>query len=144
MKDADQRTPAVRFLTHLGVDESTAEALWKMRQVVHGARRFDPQSLPGVGELLQSLRAATLLGLKRARSVDDDDLPSLESGGMAISTTIGFGGLRAIGAHDVYSGVIQHSSGASSTGCSSVEVPSEARAPTSPVSITIIRWGPIR
>lgn len=75
-----QRETTIAFLAELGVSVDVAERLWTMRQMVHGARSFASREIDQLGELLQVLRAASLLALKRANGQADTDPPLVDIG----------------------------------------------------------------
>lgn len=98
-----QKEMAVGFLAELHVEEDVAKRLWEMRMLVHGEKelRFTPEALADLGESLQVLRAAALLGLKRAMGKKDDESPTATSGRIAVGESFALGGLRLIEEEDL-------------------------------------------
>lgn len=88
------------LLESVGVDPGTASKLWKIRQMVHGAKSFGPGELQDLGELLQVLRAAVMALLKVQLSIPAEAPPLVGFGAPAIGAFM-LGGRRAVSIDDL-------------------------------------------
>jgi hypothetical protein len=75
------------LLESIGIDAGIASRLWKMRQMVHGAKSFRPGELQDVGELLQVLRSAVMDLLKSQLGIPPDAPPLVGHGAPAFGAT---------------------------------------------------------
>jgi hypothetical protein len=99
------RGPTIRQYLEVsfGVDTETAKALWRMRQMMHGAINFEPAKLQDLPRLIQPLRAAVAEGIKRRIGIDTHAAPVISSSGMSINPSMGVEGTRKISADDLQS-----------------------------------------
>jgi len=88
------------LLESVGVDVSTASRLWKMRQIVHGAKSFGPGELQDLSELLQVLRSAVMALLKFQLSIPAEAPPLVGFGAPAVGAVM-LGGRRALSIDDL-------------------------------------------
>jgi hypothetical protein len=95
-----QGQTTIGFLVSLGVDQETAEQLWRMRQIVHGARNMTAAELSALAGLLPILRAVTLACLKQHLGIEQNQPPLLTAGGPTFSMPY-LGGHRAIAEADL-------------------------------------------
>lgn len=84
------------FLHELNVSEEDANALWRMRQLMHGAIPFDSKKLDQLPALVQTLRAAVAAGLKTKLGWDPASPPLVAAAGLSIHPALAVGGTRAI------------------------------------------------
>ena len=89
------------FLEGLGVSVDDASALWRMRQLMHGAIPFDSKKLEALPALLQVLRAAVAAALKASLGWEQGAAPFVAASGLSIHPAVGVGGTRAINDDDV-------------------------------------------
>jgi hypothetical protein len=89
-----------QYLQSVGVTAEAAGRIWKMRQIVHGARTFAPDQLADLAELLQVLRAAVVALLKVQLGVPAEQPPFVGHGGPAIGPFV-IGGHRAVDLADM-------------------------------------------
>jgi hypothetical protein len=108
--DADTTTERVvrgrtlrSYLEQVGVSESRARELWKMRQLMHGAIPFDSAKLAGLGGSVQTLRAAVTARLKEQLAVDPDQPPMVADTGLSMHPAIALGGKHPIEEEDLSS-----------------------------------------
>ena len=85
-----------QFLQGLQVSDEDANALWRMRQLMHGAIPFDSTKLERLPSLVQVLRAASAAALKADLGWDTAAPPIVAAGGLSIHPAIAVGGTRAI------------------------------------------------
>jgi hypothetical protein len=90
-----QGQTTIGFLVSLGVAQETAEKLWRMRHIVHGARNMTTTELDTLAGLLPVLRGVTLACLKQHLGIDQNQPPILTAGGPAFSMP-GVGGYRVV------------------------------------------------
>jgi hypothetical protein len=95
-----QGQTTIGFLRALGLEQETADQLWRMRQIVHGARSMTTEELSTLGGLLPILRAVTLAGIKQQLGIDQGQPPILITGNPAFSMP-GLGGYRAVSESDL-------------------------------------------
>jgi hypothetical protein len=91
------------FLQEFGASVEDASALWRMRQLMHGAIPFDSNKLEALPALAQSLRAAVVMSLKESLGWEPSAPPLVAPSGLSIHPTIGVGGTRAVKADDISS-----------------------------------------
>jgi hypothetical protein len=84
------------FLQGLQVSDNDATALWKMRQLMHGAIPFDSEKLEQLPALVQVLRATVAGGLKAKMGWDEGAPPLVAAAGLSIHPAVAVGGTRAI------------------------------------------------
>jgi hypothetical protein len=89
------------FLESFGVSQEDAGALWRMRQMMHGAISFDSEKLDKLPSLLQILRAAVSVGLKDRLGINPEEPPLVSPSGSSIHPSIGLGGTRPIAEDDI-------------------------------------------
>ncbi len=86
-----------RYLeTAFGISPETSGALWRMRQMMHGAINFEPSKLRDLPSLVQPLRSAVAAGIKRALGIDTYAAPIVMAAGLSINPSMGVGGTRPI------------------------------------------------
>jgi hypothetical protein len=95
-----QGQTTIGFLVALGVEQETADQLWRMRQIVHGARSMSTEELSILAGFLPILRAVTLACIKQHLGIDQSQPPILTTGNPAFSMP-GLGGYRAIAESDL-------------------------------------------
>lgn len=86
-----------------GIDGSTSSALWRMRQMMHGAVDFDASSLKNLPALVQPLRSAVAAGIKRLLNIDPTAAPLVSMSGLSVSPAMGIEGSRPISSDDMRS-----------------------------------------
>ncbi|MEV6608033.1 hypothetical protein [Kutzneria sp. NPDC051319] len=89
------------FLKSFGIAEDDVIALWRLRQIVHGAFRFDADGVNNLAARVQVLRAIVMAALKLALGVRPDQPPLVGFGGPAITPMVGIGGNKQITEWDV-------------------------------------------
>lgn len=96
-----------RFLVEsLGMDSDIARALWRARQVLHGAEHFDSELIGRLDELTQHLRAGVNQALKESLDIAPKDPPHVAVGQTSILPHVGLLGAREVtdddlvGVHD--------------------------------------------
>jgi hypothetical protein len=89
------------FLEELGVSAGDASALWRMRQLMHGAVPFDSEKLDALPALVQMLRAAVAAAIKLSLGWEADAPPFVAASGFSIHPALSVGGTRAICVDDV-------------------------------------------
>jgi len=80
-----------QFLQGLQVTEDDAKALWRTRQLMHGAIPFDSTKLEQLPSLVQVLRAAVAAGLKANLGWDAGAPPIVAAAGLSIHPAIAVG-----------------------------------------------------
>lgn len=103
--DKEVRGPTIKqfLITALGVEARTADSLWRMRQMMHGAVNFEVSKLQDLPKLIQPLRSAVAIGLKRSLGIDPTQAPLVKMSGFAINPTVALGGIRKVTAEDLRS-----------------------------------------
>lgn len=95
----------ITFLTEdLGVDQRDAEALWRFRQMIHGANDLTFDKNEQLSTYCMLLRGAVTLALKRLIGLSDNALPSVALVGPAISTSMCLYGSRELDTDDLPTG----------------------------------------
>lgn len=92
-----------KFLVeNFGVDPDAAKKLWAMRQMMHGAVRFDSTKLAKLPQLVEELRAAVVIGIKNAAGVPKDQ-PPLVSGkkGLYGFPSVGAARIKEVTVYDI-------------------------------------------
>jgi hypothetical protein len=106
-RDVEVTTNKVRGPTHqaylqsYGVPADLAKQLWEMRQLMHGAIRFDSKKLENLGGLIQPLRAVVAEGLKSKLGKTPTDTRIVTAGGLSIHPAEGVGGQSPITEDDI-------------------------------------------
>lgn len=96
-----QAQTTARFLAEFAVKEEDADELWRMRQVVHGARSMTQPELTTLTRLLPLLRSVVLDCLKKHLGVRVTE-PPLVAGTTAFGLAMaGLGGSRVVTAEDL-------------------------------------------
>jgi hypothetical protein len=89
------------FLEELGVSVGDASALWRMRQLMHGAIPFDSKKLEALPALVQVLRAAVAAAIKHSLGWEPDSPPLVAASGLSIHPALSVGGTRTINVDDI-------------------------------------------
>jgi hypothetical protein len=91
-----------QYLAQLGITQPKAEEIWRMRQIVHGARDMTQPEIDTLTRLLPELREVVLGALKQGLGIEQNKPPyiaaSLPTGKMALGIS------RPITAEDVFHG----------------------------------------
>jgi hypothetical protein len=90
------------LMEKFAVDRAITKKLWEMRQMMHGAIRFDSVKLAALPQLVEELRAAVVVGIKSAAGIPKDQHPFVSAqrglfGFPGIGVIIG----RAVTAYDI-------------------------------------------
>jgi hypothetical protein len=90
------------FLENAGISESQSKELWNMRQLMHGAIRFDSKKLANLGPLVQPLRAVVAAELKTKLGKQEDDAPIVAGAGLTFHPSVTLEGTRKINEDDIH------------------------------------------
>lgn len=96
----------VAFLSRYGVESDAAKALWRLRQMMHGAFPFDSKKLEALPGLVQELRAVVAIGLKEQLGIPGDAAPIVSRAGLSIAPWLaasGHGLIRKVDIDDLES-----------------------------------------
>jgi hypothetical protein len=89
------------FLEELGVSVGDVSALWRMRQLMHGAVPFDSKKLEALPVLVQVLRAAVAAEIKHSLGWEPTAPPLVAASGLSIHPALRIGGTRTINVDDI-------------------------------------------
>jgi hypothetical protein len=90
------------FLQQNGVSPEKATELWRMRQMMHGAIKFDSKEVVGLSGLVPPLRAVVAAGLKKQLGKTEIDLPIVApEAGYTMHPAFSMGGQRPVTAVDI-------------------------------------------
>jgi hypothetical protein len=90
-----------RYLVdRFGQPEDTARRLWKARQILHGAERFDSELMGMLDELIQALRVGVVAELKRVIGIDPHT-PPIVGTGFSVAPHVALGGTRRVAEDDL-------------------------------------------
>ena len=98
-KPTDQKVRGHSIIAYLqarGAEPELAEKAWKLRQMMHGAMRFDSSKLADLPAVAQVIRAIVAAELKTALRISESDPPVVVSGVTAIHPAVAVGGTRPI------------------------------------------------
>jgi len=84
-----------------GVSQQASAALWRMRQMMHGAINFELGKLQQLPSLVQPLRAAVADGVKRQIGIANHGAPQVLAAGLSINPHLGAGGTTPVRASDI-------------------------------------------
>jgi hypothetical protein len=103
-KPTDQKVRGRSIIAYLqarGAEPELAERAWKLRQMMHGAMRFDSGKLADLPAVAQMIRAIVTAELKTALGISESDPPVVVSGVAAIHPAVAAGGTRSITDEDL-------------------------------------------
>jgi hypothetical protein len=89
-----------QFLMDHGVSDEDAKALWRLRQMMHGAVPFNSEKLSRLAELLQVLSAVVAGLLKKELGIALDAAPIVVAGQLAIHPAMGVAGTTRLSGED--------------------------------------------
>jgi len=89
------------FVEAFGIDEKTARELWRARQVMHGAARFDSNLIERLDQLSHTLRALVNAGLKVALGLSGQGPPLVAADQASVASHMSLGGMRRVDAQDL-------------------------------------------
>jgi len=89
------------FVEVFGIQQDTARRLWRARQVIHGAERFDSMLIDTLDELIQILRTGVNASLKRALGTRPADPPLVAAGQLSVAPQMALGGTRKVAPADL-------------------------------------------
>jgi len=85
-----------KFIEKTGVSDDDCRKLWKYRQMMHGAIRFDPGTGQELGPLVQLLRAVVAARLKPQLGLSSEQPPVVSFSGLSIHPAMGLGGTSRV------------------------------------------------
>ena len=90
-----------KFVESFGVGAEDASKLWKHRQMMHGAVRFEASAGQDLQSLVQLLRAVVAAALKGRLGLAPDEPPLVSTTGLSIHPSPSLGGMKPVSEDDL-------------------------------------------